>query len=163
MKTKVFGISLNLKESELVLGKKFPYFDVETVYGDAFSHVNLLGKKTVISTFPDINTKVCSIQTRKFIESFQNDDRVQLVSISTNSNNDFLHWCAQEGLKATMISDKSGDIAKRLGVWIPIINKYARTVMIVDELGYIEKIYVTKNITDEPDYKAVIGYLNIKK
>ncbi len=159
MKTKLFGIPIYLKGDAIALHKKIPNFETTDTKGNKINHLTFMGKKVIISTFPDVNTKVCNLQTRKFIEQVGNLENAVLLNVSTNSKEDFDAWCATEGLDAIMISDPNCDLALRLGLQLPLIKKYARAVILVDEEGFVEYIEVLDDISHEPNYKNITDRL----
>lgn len=159
MKTKIFSIPLNLGSTKLILDKKVPSFELETTHGDGYSNQNLLGTRYVISTFPNVNTKVCKIQTRTMIQEFSNYDNTLLFNIATNSKESFDSWCAVQGLDALMVSDPKVLLGKNFGLKLPLVNMYARAVFLVDQEGYIRYVEVMDSISDEPDYKKLRDHL----
>ena len=48
---------------------------------------------------PDINTSVCSIQTKTFNKTMDQFPDVNFLTISTNTIKDQQNWCAAEGVK----------------------------------------------------------------
>lgn len=159
MKTKLFNISINLGKDTLIVGKKVPQFEFETTSGKSYSNVSLLGKRYIISTFPNVNTKVCKVQTRNMIKEFSSYDNTVLFNLAHNTKADFDSWCAVEGLDAIMVSDVNLDLARTFGLKLPLMKMYARAVFVVDENSYVRYIEVMKDIRDEPDYKALKDHL----
>lgn len=159
MKTKVFRIPVSLGAAKLEVGKKIPMFDVRTTSEISLSNQNLLGTRYIISTFPNINTKVCDVQTRHMVTTFSAFDNTKLINVSTNTPASLKEWCAADGTDALMVSDQDASFAKKLGLKLPLVKAIARAVVLVDELGYVRYIEVTPNLEDEPDYKILNDHL----
>lgn len=159
MKTKMFNIPINLGESKLLVDKKVPSFSFVTTDNQTFDNVSLLGKNYIISTFPNVNTKVCNVQTRTMIKEFSNYENTLLFNLANNSKEAFDSWCAAEGLDALMVSDPKLELARAFGLKLPLLKMYARAVFIVDTNGYVRYIEVMNDIKDEPDYKALKDHL----
>ncbi len=155
MKTKLFRIPINLGKTKLFKDKKIPMFTFETTDGEIYTNQNLLGKRYIISTFPDVNSKVCKVQTRTMIQEFSNYENTLLFNVAINSKDSFDTWCAVQGLDALMVSDTKAKLGKTLGLKLPLINVLARSVVLVDEDGYVRHIEVMNDIVDEPDYKLL--------
>lgn len=159
MKTKIFKLPISLGKTKLTVGKKVPLFEFETTDGGLYSNADLLGKRYIFSTFPNVNTKVCKIQTRTMIQEFSSYDNTLLFNLSNNSKESFDSWCAVQGLDALMVSDPKLKLGKIFGLKLPVVNMYARAVFLVDEEGFVRYIEVMNDITDEPDYKTLRDHL----
>lgn len=155
MKTKLFKLPINLGKTKLFEEKKVPMFEFETTDGKIYTNQNLLGKRYIISTFPDVNSKVCKVQTRTMIQEFSNYENTLLFNVAINSKKSFDSWCAVQGLDALMVSDIKAKLGKTLGLKLPLVNVLARAVVLVDENGYVKHIEVMDDIADEPDYKKL--------
>ncbi|AEB07252.1 thiol peroxidase (atypical 2-Cys peroxiredoxin) [Coriobacterium glomerans PW2] len=111
----------------------------------------------LISTFPDINTKTCSLQTKRFnVEASERDD-IDFLSISTNTPDEQRTWCAAEGVDMTVLSD-TGDFGKAYGLLLdegPLAGDLARAVLVVrnGEIVYSE---IVQEISDEPNYRTAL-------
>lgn len=159
MKTKIFSLPISLGKTKLIVDKKVPQFEFEATNGTHYSNVSLLGKRYIISTFPNVNTKVCKIQTRTMIQEFSAYDNTLLFNIAINSKDSFDSWCAVQGLDALMISDPKLELGKKFGLKLPLVKMYARAVFIVDEEGFIRYVEVMNDVSDEPDYKKLRDHL----
>lgn len=155
MKTRIFGFPIALVKSDLTIGKKIPIFEFTTTDGQKYTHATLLGKNYIISTFPNVKTRVCHLQTRTMISDFSNYPNTLLFNIATNSKEDFDEWCAGQGLDALMISDLGGKLGKKFGLKMPFLPMLARAVILVDCEGYIRYIEVMDDIAHEPNYKQL--------
>jgi peroxiredoxin len=81
----------------LKVGDTLPHFKLEDENGDKVKTADLVGKLTLISVVPDLNTGTCSLQTRHFNQAVDQFQDVQFLTISTNSVSDQRDWCAAKG------------------------------------------------------------------
>ncbi len=80
------------------VGDQLPKFKVFTAKGAKVKTRDLLGKPLLLSVVPDLNTRVCSIQTKAFNQQADNYPEVRFVTISNNLPQDQANWCAAEGV-----------------------------------------------------------------
>jgi len=68
-------------------------------------------------------------------------------------------WCGAAGIdRVTTLSDyQDRSFAAAYGVLIGELKLLARAIFVVDEADTIRYIQLVKEITDEPDYGAVLG------
>ena len=57
-----------LKGELPTVGEKAPHFSLECIHGEIKTPESFAGKVTLISVVPDINTRVCDIQTKAFLK-----------------------------------------------------------------------------------------------
>lgn len=81
----------------LKIGDTLPHFKLEDENGDKVKTADLVGKLTLISVVPDLNTGTCSLQTRHFNQAVGQFQDVQFLTVSTNSVSEQRDWCAAEG------------------------------------------------------------------
>jgi peroxiredoxin len=67
----------------LKVGDTLPHFKLEDENGDKVKTADLVGKLTLISVVPDLNTGTCSLQTRHFNQAV---DQFQDVQFFNNFN-----------------------------------------------------------------------------
>lgn len=153
------------KEVELIgtppkIGDEMPNFTVLDKNKQEATKDSLLGKNTLISVVPDINTPVCSIQTKTFNQTMDQFPDVNFLTISTNTIKDQQNWCAAEGVKnMQLMSDEKLSFSKATGLLIPESKVLARSVWILDPDGKIIYREIVDEITDEPNYYAALEEL----
>lgn len=153
------------KECKLIgnppkVGDKMPEFTVINKNGQKITNQDLLGKTTLISVVPDINTSVCSIQTKKFNQTMDQYPDVNFLTVSTNTTEDQQKWCAAEGVKnMQLVSDEDHSFGKATGLLIPEMGILARSVWVLDKDGTIIYRQIVDEITDEPNYDAALKEL----
>lgn len=105
-------ITINGKPRQLVgnppeVGDEFPHFKVFDKNHDKIRTRQLLGKVTLLSVVPNIDTPVCSIQTKKFNSTMDQFPDVNFLTISTNTIEEQQKWCAAEGVQnMQLVSDR---------------------------------------------------------
>lgn len=158
-------VTINGEERDLVgnppsVGEDVPHFKVFNADGERVKTRQLFGKVTLLSVVPDINTSVCSIQTKKFNQLMDNFPNVNFLTISTNTNDDQQKWCAAEGVyNMQLVSDKEQSFGYALKVLIPDEGVLARSIWILDPDGKIVYREIVSELTDEPNYDAAIAEL----
>lgn len=153
------------KECQLIgnppkVGEKMPEFTVINKNGQKITNQDLLGKTTLISVVPDINTSVCSIQTKKFNQMMDQYPDINFLTVSTNTIEDQQKWCAAEGVKnMQLVSDEGHSFGEATGLLIPEMGILARSVWVLDKDGMIIYRQIVDEITDEPNYDAALKEL----
>ena len=143
------------------VGEKIPAFTVINSAGDKVELKDLLDKPTLISVVPDINTRVCSISTRKFNQEVDKYEGVNFYTISTNSPEQQKNWCASEGVaKMKLLSDQGYDFGKKTGLFVADNATDARSIWIVDQEGTILYQELVTEMTHEPNYAGALGFLS---
>ena len=77
--------ALDLVGEPLQDGDQLPKFKVFTTHDEKIKTKDLLGKPVLLSVMPDIDTRVCSIQTKKFNQQADKYPHVQFWK--------FVKWC----------------------------------------------------------------------
>ncbi len=153
------GNPLTLLGAELKVGDSAP--DV-TLLANDLSPVQLSsykGKVCVVSVVPSLDTPVCDMQTRKFNEQAGNlGDNVVILTMSMDLPFAQARWCGAAGVdKVVTLSDhRDAAFGAAFGVLIKELRLLARAVFVVDKDGIIQYIQLVKEVTEEPDYNAVL-------
>lgn len=150
------GTPYQLNGKQTNVGDKAPDFSVKNLTGDMIQLQDFTGKVVLISVIPDIDTRVCAQQTRAFNEKASDIEGVQLVTISNNTKEQQDNWCAGEGIEMEMLHDTNLIFGDAYGLYMPELEKLARSVFVVDTNGVIVYQEIVSEMVDEPDYEAVI-------
>lgn len=157
------GKPLTLLGDELKVGDAAP--DCELLGGDLVpvKLSSFQGKICIISSFPSLDTSVCDMMTRKFNEeavALGEDVMVLAISMDLPFAQD--RWCIAADVKnVNMFSDhRSASFGKAFGVLIKDLRLLARAVFVVDKEGTIRYIETVDELTNEPDYEAVLSTVN---
>jgi len=117
-----------------------------------------LDKPALISVFPDINTSVCSLQTKYFNEEAARRDDIHFLSISNNTAEELSNWCAAEGVDMMVFPDDGtfGNSYRLRMFGGPLPGRLARSVYVVKD-GQIHYAEIVPEISDEPNYQAALA------
>lgn len=157
------GKPLTLVGQELKEGDPAPDFEV---LDNGLSPVKLAsfkGKVCVISSVPSLDTSVCDMETRRFNqEAGKLSADVQILAISMDLPFAQKRWCGAAGVdKVVTLSDhRNASFGTAYGVLIKDLRLLARAVFVLDREGIIQYIQIVKEISQEPDYEAVLGAVN---
>ena len=156
------GNPLTLMGNELNVGDKAPDFEL---LDNDLNPVNLSGfrgKVCVISSVPSLDTPVCDMETRRFNEEAGKlGDNVSILTVSMDLPFAQKRWCGAAGVeKVTTLSDhRDAKFGENYGVLIKELRLLARAIFVVDQEGVIQYVQLVKEVTEEPDYEAVIDAL----
>lgn len=154
------GNPLTLVGKEVAVGDQAP--DIELL-GNDLQPVNLSafrGKVIIISSVPSLDTPVCDMETRRFnTEAANLGDDVAIATISMDLPFAQARWCGAAGVeKVKTFSDhRSAAFGEAYGVLIKELRLLARSIFVIDRNGVIQYIQHVKEISEEPDYDAVIS------
>ena len=154
---------LTLVGKELKVGDPTPDFealdnDLTPVMPSSFR-----GKVCVICSVPSLDTPVCDMETRRFNEEADKlSADVQILTISMDLPFAQKRWCGAAGVdKVVTLSDhRNASFGTAYGVLIKELRLLARAVFILDREGIVRYIQIVKEVTDEPDYDAVLEAVN---
>jgi len=157
------GNPLTLIGKELKAGDSAP--DVE-VLDNNLSPVNLSsfrGKICVISSVPSLDTPVCDMETRRFNkEAGKISADIQMLTISMDLPFAQKRWCGAAGVDnvVTLSDHRNASFGTAYGVLIKELRLLARSVFVVDREGIIRYIQMVNEISEEPDYDAIMNAVN---
>ena len=122
------------------------------------------GKKVVLNIFPSLDTSVCATSVRKFNKIASDMDNTVVLAISKDLPFAMERFCSTEGIEnviplSAFRNDEIGDI---YGVEIddgPLAGLLSRAIVVIDENGDIIYEELVPEITEEPNYEAVIEVL----
>lgn len=120
--------------------------------------LSALKKPVLISVFPDINTSVCSLQTRYFNEAAATRDDIDFLSISNNKPEELHNWCAAENIEMEVLPDDGtfGDKYRLRMFQGPLAGRLARAVYVIKN-GKIAYCQIVSELSEEPDYQAALN------
>lgn len=144
------------------VGEKFPEFIVLDKDSNKVKLSELLSDKPLlISVVPDINTRVCSLQTKHFNEEVDGHEEVTFVTISTNTIDEQTNWCAAENVKnMRMLSDIDTNFGKATGLFVPELNLDLRSTWVINTDGVITYSEILDNQSNEPNYNMVLDHID---
>jgi len=155
----IHGSPLTLVGSGLKVGDPAPDFEL---LDNDLSPVRLSsfrGKVLIISSVPSLDTPVCDMETRRFNEEAGKlGEDVRILTVSMDLPFAQKRWCGSAGVDRviTLSDHRQASFGTAYGVLIKELRLLARAVFVLDREGIIRYIHIVKEITDEPDYNAVL-------
>jgi thiol peroxidase len=159
------GNPLTLVGEELKVGMPAPDFDLAAYGAGGMAHVtkaDLLGKPSVISVVPSLDTPVCQVQTKTFNQKLAAlGDSVNALTVSLDLPFAMNRFCGAEDIKAMKNGSDYMDrsFGTRWGVLIDELKILARAVFVLDAKGVVQYAQVVKEVASEPDYDAALAAL----
>lgn len=144
-------------------GRTLPSFTVKNAAGKPVASQDIHQRLTMISVVPDIDTRVCSLSTKRFNQKCDDFENVDFYTISTNTIAEQKHWCAAEGVKKMqLLSDADHSFGEAMGLFIPEKGIDARSIWVVDQKGTVVYRELIEELSHEPNYDAVLEFLSRK-
>lgn len=153
------GAPLTLLDDELRVGGQAP--DCVLLDND-LKEVKLsdwADKIRVIATVPSLDTPVCDLETRRFnSEAASLGGDVVILTVSMDLPFAQKRWCGAAGVDRviTLSDHRDAALGKAFGVLIKELRLLARAVFVIDKTGKIRHAQLVKEISQEPDYAAVL-------
>jgi len=137
-----------------------PDFTLNDLHGHPVRLSALKDKTVLISVVPDINTPVCSTQTRFFNEEAarSQDGDIEFLTISNNTSHELANWCAAEGIGMTILPDVDNEFGGKYRLRIfggPLPGRLARSLYVIRN-GNIIHNQIVNEISDEPNYHEAL-------
>ncbi|MBV0929367.1 thiol peroxidase [Lentilactobacillus sp. IMAU92037] len=158
-------VTINGKEEDMYgnppeVGEQLPKFKLEDANGNKVKTADIIGRITLLSTVPDIDTPVCSVETRKFNQEADKYPDVNFLTVSNNTVAQQKDWCAAQGVEnLQMLSDENLSLGYAMKLYLPNFGALARTIFITDATGKIVYRQIVPEIGDEPDYQDALDAL----
>ena len=153
------GQPLTLLGSEVKAGDKAPDFEVVANDLTTVKFSSFAGKVCIISSVPSLDTRVCDTMTRRFnMEAGNLGGEVAVLTISMDLPFAQKRWCGAAGVEnlQTLSDYREASFGKAYGVLIKELRLLARAVFVVDKEGVIRHKQLVGELTNEPDYQAVL-------
>lgn len=153
------GQPLTLLGKGLEVGEPAPDFEALTNDLSPIKLSSFQGKVCIISSVPSLDTSVCDTMTRRFNEeagSLGGD--VVVLTISMDLPFAQSRWCGAAGVKnvQTLSDHRDASFGNAFGVLIKELRLLARAVFVVDKEGIVRYVQIVNELTNEPDYEAVL-------
>lgn len=154
------GNPVTLLGPELRVGDQAPDFRVVDASLSGVSLAESTGKTRIICSVPSLDTPICDAEARRFNrEAAQLGDAVEVLVISQDLPFAQKRWCATAGIeKIKVLSDyQERSFGLAYGVLIEELKLLSRAIFVVDATGKLSYIQHVAEITEEPDYAAVLA------
>jgi len=159
------GTEVTLNNKGLKVGDNAPMFNATTI---DFEDTVIGGKKDkvqVIAFIPSLDTKACHIEVMEFNKRIAKMKNVLLSVVSKDLPFTQKSFCRDNSIKniETVSDYKDANNAKRYGSTISapafLEGFFGRVVYIVDTKGKIAYTEIVKEITEQPNYDAILSAL----
>jgi thiol peroxidase len=153
------GNPLTLVGKHVKVGDPAPDFEVVANDLSAVKFSSLRGKICIIASVPSLDTSVCDTMTRRFNqEAGKLGDDVVVLIISMDLPFAQKRWCGAAGVDnvQTLSDHHDASFGTAYGVLIKELRLLARAVFVVDKEGVVRYKQVVGELTNEPDYAAVL-------
>jgi thiol peroxidase len=158
--TKFKGNPVALHGHVLEPGTKAPNFTYVREDLSEGTLSSLGDRKKVIIALPSLDTGVCQMETRRFSKELSEKQGVVGVVISKDLPFAMKRFCTTEGISNIEIaSDFRGNFAETYHTRMeegPLKGLSARVVFVLDGENNIRYTEITEDITQEPNYEAVM-------
>jgi thiol peroxidase len=159
------GSPLTLVGEAVQVGQPAPDFDL-VFYGEGGMHhvtkKDLLGKPSIISVVPSLDTPVCQVQTKTFSQKLAAlGDTINALTVSLDLPFAMNRFCGAEDIKGMKNGSDYMDrsFGTHWGVLIDELKILARAVFVLDAQGVVQYAQVVKEVAEEPDYDAALAAL----
>jgi len=153
------GKPLTLQGKEVKVGDKAPNFTAIANDLSAVDFSSFRGKICVITSVPSLDTSTCDRMTRRFNEEASKlGSNVTVLTISMDLPFAQKRWCGAAGINniQTLSDYRDASFGTAYGVLIKELRLLARAVFVVDRNGVIRYMQLVNELTNEPDYQAVL-------
>jgi thiol peroxidase len=155
----IHGNPLSLVGKELSIGDPAPDAELLDNSSNPVKISSFQGKVCVILSVPSLDTPVCDMETRRFNEAAGKlGSDVVILTVSMDLPFAQKRWCGAAGVERviTLSDHREASFGKAFGVLIKELRLLARSIFILDRNSIIQYIQNVKELSQEPDYDAVI-------
>lgn len=158
------GNPLTLAGEAVQTGQAAPDFKIH-YYKDGMqtlTKASLLGKPTLISVVPSLDTPVCATQTKKFNEQLSGmGDKINALTVSLDLPFAMNRFCGAESISNIQVASDYQDrsFGQNWGMLIEELKILARGVFVLDSEGNVVYAQCVDEVTSEPDYDAAMAAL----
>ncbi|BCA85084.1 2-Cys peroxiredoxin [Enterococcus saigonensis] len=150
------GQPVTLPGVQPAVGEKAPTFTLADLKDKKHQLADFLDKPTIISIVPDIDTRVCAIQTKRFNMEASQIKEINFITVSNNTKTQQATWCGQEGVDMVMLHDPGNTLDESYHLLVPATGHYARVIFVLDKKGIIQYREIVPEISQEPDYEQAL-------
>jgi thiol peroxidase len=154
------GNPFTLMGPELKVGDKAPDFSVVDNGLAATTLATYAGKIKIISSVPSLDTPVCDTETRRFNQDAASlPGEVAVLTVSMDLPFAQKRWCGAAGIdRVVTLSDyRERSFGYAYGMVIKELLLLSRAIFVVDAKDVIRYIQIVPEVTNEPDYAAVVA------
>jgi thiol peroxidase len=159
------GNPLTLVGNPLQVGQAAPDFHLAAYGGGGMQQIrkaDLLGRPSIVSVVPSLDTPVCQVQTKTFNDRLAAlGDSVNALTVSLDLPFAMNRFCGAESITAMKVGSDYVDrsFGRNWGVLIDELKILARAVFVLDSEGVVRYAEVVPEVASEPDYEAALSAL----
>lgn len=158
------GMFIGTREFEvagemLSVGQPAPDFRLTANNWETKTLESYAGKVKIISIVPSLDTRVCSAQTRRFNQEAANiDERVVILTVSTDLPYAQHRWCGAEGITAvvTLSDHKDVNFGQGYGYLVNDLRVLQRGTVVIDQHNIIRHVEYVPMMGDEVNFDAAL-------
>jgi len=153
------GNPMTLLGPEIKVGDKAPDFRVVDTVLAPVTLADYKGKVKILSAVPSLDTPTCDTETRRFNqEAAKLPGNIVVLTISLDLPFAQKRWCAAAGIdKVRTLSDyQDRSFASAYGVLIKELKLLSRSIFVVDGNDTVRYVQHVNEVSEEPDYGAVL-------
>jgi len=159
--TKFKGTEVNLTGNQINVGDLAPVVIATTADLNDVEVGGAQDQVQLIISVPSLDTATCAAETRRFNQEVGALDICTTTVISMDLPFASAKFCSTEGIdNLTVVSDYvEKDFGKAYGVLMAdnkLKGLLARTIFVVDRNGEVVYKEIVPEVTEEPDYEAVL-------
>ena len=153
------GNTLHLAGTMPGVGTKVQNFTLTAQDMSPRSLKDYAGNVLVLVCVPSLDTPVCDMEVRRFNkEAAALSSKVRIVAVSRDLPFAQARWCGAAGVTAVeALSDyRDGSFGRDYGIMLKELALLARAVFVIDPEGTLAYSQLVPEVTNEPDYAAVL-------
>lgn len=158
MQVTIKGEPLEVQGTPLQVGDSITNVSLKTMDGQEVNLKDIVADKvTILSVVPNILTRTCEIQTKRFAEETQ-DKGYQFYTVSRNTPEEFDEWSYENDVQVQTLSDFQRTFGKEFGIEIDLGGNLllTRSVYVIDKQGKIAYVDYVKEVSEEPNYDGAL-------
>ncbi|GHV51317.1 putative thiol peroxidase [Bacteroidia bacterium] len=126
---------------------------------------SLKGQTVVLNVFPSLDTPVCAASVRRFNKEAANLPGTTVLALSKDLPFAQSRFCTTEGIENVIPLSlfRDSGFEEKYGTLLtdgPLKGVFARAVIVVGKTGEILYSEFVPEITNEPDYEAILKAIN---
>lgn len=140
-----------------LLGQPAPDFTLKSNSGPDITLSSFRGAKNVLLIFYPLDfSPVCSIQLPEFSSQrdFFDDEATEIIGVNRDSIHTHKAWAKEYGISVPLLSDMTGSVARKFGVFNDAANMSKRATFLIDKSG---KVVLEHIEAEAGDYTLHVG------
>ncbi len=153
------GSPMTLIGPEIRVGDTAPAFTAVSNDMSPATLADYADKVVIVLAVPSLDTSVCDTEVRRFNSEASNlSGDVVVLTVSMDLPFTQARWCGAAGVEGVKcLSDyKDVSFGNAFGVLVRELHLLARACFVIDKKGKVVHAQYVPEMTDEPDYGAVI-------